>query len=416
VTRIGYLASEYPARSHTFIRREIAALKARGLVIVPFSVRPATVASDEPVPSILGQGWWRCIASAVAELAASPGRVMKTWLLALEHRPAGLRGLIWAHFHLVEALALAGMLRRADIERLHSHFANSGATVGMLAADYLRIPWSLTLHGISETDGSAGMLLPQKLERAEFVACASWFMRAQAMRVTPVELWSKFHVVRCGVDFTSMPPSGHRSGTGPTRFVTVGRMSSEKGQPGLLEALKDVLSRGIDSSLTIVGDGPLMAELRSQIEALGLGDHVKLEGALPETDTLAMIAQGDVFVLPSLMEGLPVVLLEAMALRKPVIAPAVAGIPELVADRDTGLLFRPGDWAQLAERMAHVASDETTREHLARRARERVEAEFDINAAVEPLAALLTGTATPSNQRPEATQSLAALAAPGPAG
>jgi glycosyltransferase involved in cell wall biosynthesis len=116
------------------------------------------------------------------------------------------------------------------------------------------------------------------------------------------------------------------------------------------------------------------------------------------------------------MEGLPVVLLEAMALRKPVIAPAVAGIPELVADRDTGMLFRPGDWAQLAERMAHVASDETTREHLARRARERVEAEFDINAAVEPLAALLTGTATPSNQRPEATQSLAALAAPGPAG
>ncbi|MEZ5734617.1 MAG: glycosyltransferase [Novosphingobium sp.] len=388
MTRIAYLASEYPAASHTFIRREIAALRKRGFTILPFSVRPSSVAADEDVPAILGRGMLSCIVGAALMFASSPRRSFLTWLVALRHRAPGLRGLLWGQFHFVEALALAAMLRKAKIGRLHSHFANSGATVGMLAAHCLQMPWSLTLHGISETDPPAGSLLPDKLARADFVACASWFMRAQAMRVTPVEFWPKFRIVRCGVELAGMqcpPASDEKEGV---HIVTVGRLSAEKGYPGLLEAFARLAGEGIDARLTIIGHGPLRQDLERHVSEHGLADRVRMLGMLPESETLAEISAADIFVLPSLMEGLPVVLMEAMALGKPVIAAWVAGIPELVAEGETGLLFRPGDWSHLADRMRLLMKDRSLWGPISTRARARVEQEFDIEVAVEPLAEL----------------------------
>ena len=157
---IAYLTSEYPALSHTFIRREIAALRARGLDVRPFSVRLGRIAWDEAVPSILGRGKLRVGLDALAALVTRPGAALRTLILTQSHRDKGLRGWLWSLFHFVEALSLARMLNAVGAERLHSHFANSGATVGLLAAHYLGIPWSLTLHGISEVDPPAGSLLP----------------------------------------------------------------------------------------------------------------------------------------------------------------------------------------------------------------------------------------------------------------
>ncbi len=231
---IAYLTSEYPALSHTFIRREIAALRAEGLDITPFSVRPANISWDEDVPSILGQSKLRLIWRAMCAFLRAPLRSFGTFGLSQSHRTAGLRGWIWSLFHFIEALALSDMLNEARATRLHSHFANSGATVGMLAARQNAIPWSLTLHGISETDYPAGALLADKLERADFVACASWFMQAQAMRITSPEIWHKYHIVRCGVNLPPKPISGTDC---VARFCTVGRVSAEKGYSGLLQAV-----------------------------------------------------------------------------------------------------------------------------------------------------------------------------------
>lgn len=387
LSKIAYLTSEYPALSHTFIRREIAALREKGFDIQPFSVRPGKPVWKDDAPSILGPGMMRVMGSALAAVLTNPLASVRSFILSQRHRELGLRGWVWSLFHLAEALALSRMLRKASVTRLHSHFANSGATVGMIAAHHLGIPWSLTLHGISETDPPAGGLLADKVRRAEFVACASWFMRAQAMRMVEPAHWGKLHIVRCGVN---LRPAG-QANLPVRRLVTVGRLSAEKGYPGLLDALRMVRSKVPGLTLNVVGDGPLRQDFESGLEAAGLTQVVTLHGGLPEEEALALIASADAFVLSSLMEGLPVVLMEAMAAGKPVIAPAVAGIPELVRDGETGLLFRPGDWVHLAQQIERLAGDQRLASTLAKAGRVRVEEEFVIDDAVAPLANLLGG-------------------------
>lgn len=384
---IAYLTSEYPALSHTFIRREIAALRAKGLDIRPFSVRPGRIDWGEEVPAILGRGKVRVLIHAFVSALRNPVAALRTLILAQHHREKGLKGWVWSLFHFVEALALAHMLRSATPTRLHSHFANSGATIGMLAAHYLAIPWSVTLHGVSEIDPPAGELLPDKLMRADFVACASWFMRSHAMRVTPQENWYKYHIVRCGValpDTSSIEPAAK-----PIReFLVVGRIAAEKGYPGLLQAMSILKERGVDLRLQIIGDGPLRRELSQGIDTLRLSDRIKLLGPMMERDTLAKVAHADAFVLPSLIEGLPVVLMEAMAAGKPVIAPVITGIPELVEHEVTGLTYTVGDWDGLADRMQRMTEDHELASRLAEAGRARVADEFAIEKAVEPLARL----------------------------
>ncbi len=393
--KIAYLVSEYPAPSHTFIRREIAALRERGVDIATFSIRKTDPLADGPhdaferatTTAILGRPASDFVLGLAAEAASSPRRFLSTLALALRHRVPGLRAAIWALFHLAEAIVLARLLRRGGYQRLHSHFANSGATVGMLAADHLRLPWSMTLHGISETDYPAGALLADKVRRASFVACASWFMRAQAMRIVEPAHWSKLHIVRCAIDPNALPePTSGPLDT--VSLICVGRLSSEKGHAGLLEALKDVIDRGHRADLRIVGDGPLLAALHAQVEELGLSERVSFAGRLDEQATLSAIAESDCLVLPSLMEGLPVVLMEAMALGKPVLSSWVAGIPELVEPGSNGLLFAPGDWRALTEKLSLLIADRSLRERLGVAAQQRIDPEFTIGHAVEPMVAL----------------------------
>ncbi|MBC2668134.1 glycosyltransferase family 4 protein [Novosphingobium piscinae] len=402
MTRIAYLVSEYPAPSHTFIRREIAALRRRGCDIGIYSVRPAARAPQSEqeradhaeTQAVLGRSPVAYLAACLAWMLTRPWRTVATLRLALRHRPPGAKALIWALFYWVEAALLARLLQRDGAQRLHSHFANNGATVGLLAASLVGIPWSMTLHGISETDYPAGLMLPAKIRHADFVACASWFMRAQAMRVSPVEHWPKLHVVRCGVEPEALAGHAAERGVG-VRFVCVGRLSAEKGQHGLLEAFAAVRRQRSDVSLDLVGDGPLRADLERAARALGVADAVTFHGALPEPQTIACIGRSDILVLPSYMEGLPLVLMEAMGLGRPVVASGVAGIPELVRDGENGLLVPPGHVAALAGAMLRLADDPPLRQRLGQAAREAVHAEFVIDRAVIPLQDLLHGKAAP---------------------
>jgi colanic acid/amylovoran biosynthesis glycosyltransferase len=402
--RIAYLVSQYPAASHTFIRREIDALRAKGLHIETFSIREpsasertslADKAAYDSTFYVLPVDVKRLVRSHVGAVAKKPVRYLRTLGLAMKHRVPGVKALAMSVAHFAEAIVVAQELERREIDHVHNHFANSGANVGLLVTRFLGLPWSLTLHGISETDYPAGPLLPAKLEAADFAACVSHFGKAQAMRLVSPEHWSKFAIVRCALDLTAIPPRPNIKNARP-RVVCVGRLSPEKGHIGLLEAFADVRARGANGSaseceLVLVGDGPERERIERRIAELGLTHSVHMRGRLDERNTLAEIAASDVLVLASFMEGLPVVLMEAMALGLPVVAPRVAGVPELVEHGVHGFLFAPGVWAELADGLHKLVSDASLRARLSASNRARIEAEFEVTAAVSPLEARFGG-------------------------
>lgn len=391
--RIAYLISQYPAASHTFIRREVEALRARGVEIDTFSIRRPSKAESEQGPEraafestfyVLPPNIARLIYVHLRSIATRPWEYFSTLMLALRHRAPGLKAFVWAFFHFGEAILLAREMERRRDAHIHNHFANSGANVGLLVSRFLRLPWSLTLHGISETDYPAGLLLGAKVKAADFVACVSYFGLAQAMRTVSPDYWDKFVIVRCALDL-SVLPERDRAPRKTTRVVCVGRLSPEKGHLGLLEAWGDAIARGHDAELVLVGDGPERERIERDIARRGLGARVGLRGPLSESNTLAEIAQSDLLVLASFMEGLPVVLMEALALGVPVIAPRVAGVPELVEHGRHGLLFTPAAWKELADCLCALLSDQALRERLGGAGRARIEAEFEIGKAVTPL-------------------------------
>jgi len=322
----------------------------------------------------------------LAILLGQPGVYFRTMIRALSHRPPGFRGLAMSFIYFAEALVLARELKRRKINRLHNHFANAGAIVGYLAAGLLGMPWSFTMHGISEFEYPAGLLLAEKIRAANFVICVSHFGCAQAMRLVDPEHWNKLHVVRCGVALDVLP---RRSGSRPTkRLISVGRLSPEKGQAGLLEAFAIVCRNLPGLKLILVGDGPEGPRLQDIAGRLGIHDQVCFAGRCSEDETLGQIADSDILVLSSFMEGLPIVLIEAMALGTAVIASRVAGIPELVQHESSGLLFTPSNWKELADCIQRLVVDDRLRNQCVKRGKEAVSTSFDIRRSAAQLSAL----------------------------
>ncbi len=314
-----------------------------------------------------------------------PAALASTARLALRHRRSGARGLLWAVFHWVEAVRLADLLEQRGLGHLHGHFANAAAHVGLLATHLLGIGWSLTLHGSADFEGPERPLLGRKIAAARFVACVSDYGRAQALWAADPEDWPKVFVSRCGLVLPEAPAPREREPGAPLRVLSVGRLSPEKAQIGLVEALARLRERGIPAELCLLGKGTERARITERVRALGLSERVRLPGAATEEEVVAALGRADVFALSSLMEGLPVVLMEALALGIPVVAPRLAGIPELVEDGASGLLYAPADWEGLADGLTRLAKDAALGTRLAGEGRRRVERDHAIDRAVLPL-------------------------------
>jgi glycosyltransferase involved in cell wall biosynthesis len=394
--RLAYLTSQYPATTHTFIRREVVALRELGIAIDTFSIRHPSaeelIAQEDrdaaaTTFTILARPTLVFVGANLATFFAMPLRYLKTARLALGHRPPGMRGLLLSVAHFAESVVLAREIRRRGVTHLHNHFANSAATVGLLASRLLGIGWSFTNHGPSETDYPAGYLLPSKIAAAKLVVCVSWFGCSQGMRLVKPAEWGKFQVVRCGLPLHQLPTKQDRNGR-PTTIVAVGRLWPDKAHAGLLEAFAELHREFPEVRLRLVGDGPERGRLEALAEALGIAAAAEFAGRLSETETLAEIARADMLALPSFLEGLPIVLMEAMAMGVPVVATRVAGIPELVVDDVTGLLFTPANWQELAACMKRLLNDEALRNRLATAGRSKVEAEFEVQKSARQLAGL----------------------------
>jgi glycosyltransferase involved in cell wall biosynthesis len=390
--RVAYLASRYPEISHTFIRREVLALRERGVQVDTFTLRaPDRVLSDEDRAeqdstwAVLPRSAIGILTDHLAAFVTRPGHYVDTLAHATHHRMPGLRSLLWSTFHFAEAIILAQELKRRGVRHLHSHFSNAGGDVGMLASRFLGISWSVTLHGSADFDAPTRSLLAEKIAAAQFTACVSHFGRALAMRLgAPVD-WDKLVVVRCGVDLTRLPMRQERVRPTRSRILSIGRLSPEKGFLGLVDAFAMVVARGTDCELRILGEGDERQRIEARIAEHGLQDRCWLPGAASEQQVQAELQDADVFAMSSFMEGLPVALMEAMAIGVPVVAPRVAGIPELIEHGSTGLLFTPAVWTDLATCLHRMLTDTSAAQQMAGAGRRVVESEFDVRVAVVPL-------------------------------
>lgn len=390
--KLAYLISRYPLISHVFIQREVLALRRAGASIDTFTVRRAgpdhllsaddcseearTHALVPPAPGKLAR-------AHLLALATRPARYLATLALAIRLRGLGLRALLWQVFYFGEAVLMWHECRRRKIDHIHAHHANVASDVALLAARLggRRWSWSFTMHGSTEFFDVREHRLPQKVELAGFVICVSDHGRAQLMSLVDTSHWDKLHVVHCGVDLGAFTPQRLPAKAGPLEILTVGRTVPVKGQTLLVEALAKLGERGVDARLTIVGDGPGSGPLRGLSARLGVGERLRLAGAVGQEQIRSYYEEADVFALPSFAEGVPVVLMEALAMEVPVVASRITGIPELVDDGVSGLLFVPGRGGELVDALEQIltASPER-RAQMGRAGREKVRVEFDIDA------------------------------------
>lgn len=394
--RIAYLASAYPATSHTFILREVLGLRSHGLDIATASInsdpRPLERITDEEKRErqntyvVKRHGFTGAIAAHAWAIARHPLGYCRGLFAALR-RSSSTRSTLWNLFHFSEALMVGRWMAQENIRHLHVHFATAAASVASLARLSLPISLSMTVHGPDEFANVRDEHFAEKVATADFVICISHFARGQTMQHSSPAHWHKLEVARLGVDPRRYTPRRPKSGNGLFTLLSVGRLTPAKGQHLLLEALARLRAEGLGHiRLILIGDGPDGQSLKRRAEFLGITDQVRFTGALNQTEVRAFYGTADAFVLPSFAEGIPVVLMEAMASGLPCLSTRIAGIPELIDDGKDGLLVDAANVNALVDRIRTLASDRELRLRLSLAARDRVAREYDLERNVGVLA------------------------------
>ncbi len=398
--KIAYLVNQYPKVSHTFIRREIQALEREGLEVERFSVRDTrddvTDAADvdeagrtRVLLESTARGALSLLRAAAARARRDPRAAFAALRLALDLGRASERGPLVHLAYLAEAARLAELLERDGVEHVHAHFGTNSATVALLTQALGGPGFSFTAHGPEEFDKPDSIRLADKIARARFVVGVSSFGRSQLMRRTAARAWDKVKVVPCGVDEGYLGESWLRPIPDARRLVCVGRICEQKGQLLLLEAAAQLKESGeAPFEIVLVGDGEMRAQAEELIARRGLERTVRITGWATGERVRDEVNAARALVLPSFAEGLPVVIMEALALRRPVISTYVAGIPELVETGKCGWLVPAGDVPSLVEAMrAALSAAPEELERLGAEGRRRVLERHDANKAARLLAA-----------------------------
>lgn len=395
---LAYLVSCYPAISHTFILREIQGLRELGHAVVTASINPP----DRPTDAmeayekqeahntffVKAQGTRGALAALWFWLKQSPSDLIRMVGRSLNLGKSGnpLYGLAYA----AEAALVARWMHQLQVRCLHVHFGNAGATVGVLVKQLNRCHLSYTIHGPDEFDDVHGQHLALKMQEADRVICISQFAKGQLMRISHPDDWHKLQVCRLGVDPSQFTFSERPMDKPTPELLCVGRLSSAKAQTILVQACAQLRDRGVAFHLTMVGQGPDRPRVEQAIRDHHLGEHIHLTGALNQEAVRAQFAKADIFVLASLAEGIPVVLMEAMSSGVPCVSTPVNGIPELIQHERTGLLATPGDVDSLAEQLARLIAEPALRRQLARAALLKVQADFDLPRNVQQLSSIFS--------------------------
>ena len=393
---IAYVTTGYPWVSHTFIQNEVLGLRALGVDVDTFTIARSPLSecrtdadrdAYQTTYALRPPKLWHYLSAHLRGILTRPSRYLASLKRAL--RLAGLapNDLVRHGAYFIQGVVLWDRCRQAGVSHIHAHFANVSSDVALLAAMLggEGFTWSYTMHGPTEFYDLRHHRLAEKATDAAFVICISDFARSQLMGIVDPAEWGKLRVVHCGVDVSRFAPTAHERQDGPITIACVGRLVPEKGQSLLIEAAGALRDAGVDVRLVLVGDGPQRERLERLVDASGVRDRVEFRGAVAHTEVERILHGADIFCLPSFAEGVPIVLMEAMAMELPVVACQVMGIPELVEDDVTGRLVRPGSLDALVNALSVLAADSDRRASLGRAARERVAAGFELRSNVVQL-------------------------------
>jgi colanic acid/amylovoran biosynthesis glycosyltransferase len=381
---VAYLVSQYPAYSHAFIDSEIQALRGLGWSVQPLSINPSGIPAHPDTAttvSVLGAPRVQVLRTAVRFAVRHPRALATVARRALAYaagRGSRPRRTLWQLFYLGQAIFFHRELSRRGLRHVHVHFANNGADVGRLIADLGnaagtpggRWTWSMTVHGPTDFAQADQLGLAEKVASAAFVTCISEYGAAELRRRSDPAHGDKVHVVRMGIGEPTADLARPPREPDPDVFkvLFVGRLVPAKGPDVLVEALRALAAEAPEDAgaveVVVIGDGPLRASLEESARDLPAGVDVSWLGARDHDEVLTWYRWADVFCLPSYSEGLPVVLMEALAAGLPAITTPVAGIPELVVDGVTGLLVPPGDRVALTDALQRLRRDAALRDAL----------------------------------------------------
>jgi colanic acid/amylovoran biosynthesis glycosyltransferase len=356
--RIGYFTNQNPAVSHTFIRREMRALEALGVSVIRYALWTAEeniLDSEDKVEQertqyILKAGVGEFLSCVFGAVVKHPARMVRVVQLAMKIGWRSERGMLRHFAYVIEAIVLANWCRRDGVQHIHAHFGTNSAAIAMLASQLSGITYSFTAHGSEEFEKAPLLSLDVKVCNAAFVVAVSSFGRSQLMRWLPSSQWEKIALVHCGLDrrFLNIePPPPPRA----PRLVCVGRLGEHKGQLLLVAAARRLHDAGAKFTVVLVGDGPMRPLIEEAIRQNGLADYISITGWVTGEQVQAEIIGSRALVLPSFSENMPIVIMEALALGRPVISTYVAGIPELVQAGKSGWLVPASDEVALAQAM-----------------------------------------------------------------
>lgn len=403
---IAYLCAQYPAISHTFVLREILALRRLGVQVATFSIRrtgaehllaQADRDAFASTYAILPPRWGKLLAAHAALAARAPRTYLTSLIAATRRARPGLRGRLWQLFYFVEAVVVWNECRRQGVRHIHVHMANVASDVALLTSEIGSAveperpwSWSFTLHGPAELFDVGHYGLAEKVHRARFVVCISDFTRSQLMALSDPEAWDRLQVIHVGIPIAQFTRSETSTGpANPARILFIGRLVPEKGHAVLLEALALLGQRGHDVEGVLAGDGSHRATLEQVAQQLGIADRVSFPGAVGQEEIHDLYASASIFCLPSFAEGVPGVLMEAMAMELPVVSTRITGVPELIENERTGLLVSPGRADLLADALERLLLDPQRCRRLGTAARETVVREFNSERSAEQLHELL---------------------------
>lgn len=357
--KVAYLVNQYPKVSHTFIRREIKAVEKCGIEVTRLSLRSENFEGlgqeDKEeyrlTTFILNESKIRLLKTFFVWLLTSPKDALKLILLILSMNKKSSKSFYKHIVCAIEASFVAKVCEKGGCKHIHAHFGTNSAEVAMYASLMSKISYSLTIHGPEEYDYPEDLNLREKVKRSKFIATVSNFGRSQLFRWIDKKDWDKVKVIRCGLEPSYFQSIERNTAADENVFLCTGRLCEQKGQLLLLKSFKEHLKEGHNSRLILAGDGELRNEIETLIKKLELEERVTITGWISPAEVENLLKQCSVMVLPSFAEGLPVAIMEAMAKGRPVISTYIAGIPELVKHRKTGLLTVPGSIEDLTQNL-----------------------------------------------------------------